>query len=498
MTTHPVATNPYRPQSTDIVLGEISIHITGMQYYDNETEFGQIAHLVREPQNQHDRQSIRVDNRRGEPLGHLPRRLVAWLAPPLDAGKLRVAAYVPKNATCHDNKCPINLSISLRPPGRYLLEKTTVTGKLDALHEVVRQAYQDAQRYQDASLIRDLAKGLRPLHRQELLPETRLLLELLPTVTCEVQSSQMIQAVATFCRALARLIIGKPLHHNNLTLFPLAWPEPAEAPYELLDTAVERGQAVVTEVDEHGEVPNLCVANKIDQPLLIPEGEILVGAKQNRVVNVTVLVAAMSSFTLPVSCVEQGRWQYRQRHFQPAFFAPPSLRRKSTQAVQETRAARGTADGDQRGVWAEVDACLESVGVHSSTASLTDGIESLEDDLQDYRENLTLPKGTAGILLARGNRIIGLDLFDCPATFEAIWPRLASAYFFDAVRGPDCDQQASSDQAEHFLRQVRAQVRPSRQLLGLGCQFEIAGGNVVGSALCYAGNVCHLAAFIAS
>ena len=61
---------------------------------------------------------------------------------------------------------------------------------------------------------------------------------------------------------------------------------------------------------EDGEVPNLSVTNSSDRPILIPEGEILVGAKQNRVVNVTVLVAARSTFKVPVSCVEQGRWRY--------------------------------------------------------------------------------------------------------------------------------------------------------------------------------------------
>ena len=64
------------------------------------------------------------------------------------------------------------------------------------------------------------------------------------------------------------------------------------------------------EVNESGSVPNLAVKNKCDRPLLIPEGEILIGAKQNRVINITVLVAAGVKFVLPVSCVEAGRWRY--------------------------------------------------------------------------------------------------------------------------------------------------------------------------------------------
>ncbi len=70
---------------------------------------------------------------------------------------------------------------------------------------------------------------------------------------------------------------------------------------------------------------------------LIPEGEILMGAKQNRVINVTVLVAAGVKFVLPVSCVEAGRWRYKSRHFESKFCAPPSLRNKKLKAVHRNR-----------------------------------------------------------------------------------------------------------------------------------------------------------------
>jgi hypothetical protein len=96
----------------------------------------------------------------------------------------------------------------------------------------------------------------------------------------------------------AELCIGKPLYHHNLTVFPLSWAHPHEAPYTLLGTAIEAGEAVVEEVNEAGSVPNLAVTNKADRPILIPEGEILIGAKQNRVVNVTVLVAAGTKFLM--------------------------------------------------------------------------------------------------------------------------------------------------------------------------------------------------------
>ena len=62
------------------------------------------------------------------------------------------------------------------------------------------------------------------------------------------------------------------------------------------------------EVSRGGSVPELKVVNKSDRMLLILDGEELVGAKQNRIVNTTILIAGNTATVIPVSCVEQGRW----------------------------------------------------------------------------------------------------------------------------------------------------------------------------------------------
>ena len=54
----------------------------------------------------------------------------------------------------------------------------------------------------------------------------------------------------------------------------------------------ESPRARVTEVSEAGSVPFIQVANRADRPLLLLDGEELIGAKQNRILNTTVLVEA--------------------------------------------------------------------------------------------------------------------------------------------------------------------------------------------------------------
>src|ERR1700730_11677852 len=69
------------------------------------------------------------------------------------------------------------------------------------------------------------------------------------------------------------------------------------------------------EVSEAGSVLFLKVVNGADRQLLLLDGEELLGAKQNRILNTTVLVDAHTEVIIPVSCVEQGRWGYRGRQF---------------------------------------------------------------------------------------------------------------------------------------------------------------------------------------
>lgn len=482
----------------DQFLGEIESQIVGLQQHAQVLP-GEHVGLEREPENSKYRHAIRVENSRFETVGYLPEKLTVWLSPLFDGGKIRLDGYIPEVASRprrkSQDKCPVRLMVFLSEEAGALLEKKSPQTDLEALHEVVHQAYENTQHYGDPATVRGLAKRLRALERQELLPETRLLLALLPAMAREVHASNGMQAIITFRELLRTLRVGEPMQYRGLTLFPLFWPAVGEPPYVLLSKAIPTGDAVVEEISEAGSVPNLAVTNRAACPLLIPEGEILVGAKQNRVVNVTMLVAAGVKFTIPVSCVEAGRWHYRARHFDAQYSAPPSLRSKKLRAVQRNRMEIGSTESDQGEVWDEVRACLSGVATHSETASLTDGYVANEEKLAEFRQHFLLPPDAAGVLVARGEQIVGMDLFDSPSTLAALWDRLRDAYFLDALRDRKELPPLSEECARAFLDRVSTAARARRSALALGDELEIVGDELVGAALLYAGKVCHLSAF---
>lgn len=47
------------------------------------------------------------------------------------------------------------------------------------------------------------------------------------------------------------------------------------------------------------------------------EGEQIIGLKQNRIVNMSILIKENSELPVPVSCVEEGRWGVDNRRKKP-------------------------------------------------------------------------------------------------------------------------------------------------------------------------------------
>ena len=104
----------------------------------------------------------------------------------------------------------------------------------------------------------------------------------------------------TLLKTLGSLEIREPVSHGPLHLFPLVSGSSTEDGLALLAEALEDESVRAEELNEGGSVPELRVVNRGSAPVLILEGDELIGAKQNRVVNSSVLVPAGAELILPV------------------------------------------------------------------------------------------------------------------------------------------------------------------------------------------------------
>ena len=107
----------------------------------------------------------------------------------------------------------------------------------------------------------------------------------------------------------------------GLQVFDLRWTVRDGHDYVTLDEALIQNLLEVTEVSSGGTVPALKVTNKSEHMVFLMAGEELVGGKQNRVLNASMLVPAKGEMPIPVTCVEAGRWGYKSGRFSSG--APP-------------------------------------------------------------------------------------------------------------------------------------------------------------------------------
>jgi hypothetical protein len=287
--------------------------------------------------------------------------------------------------------------------------------------------------------------------------------------------------------------IGDPVAHGALTVFPLFAESPSPVRYALADEAIAAGSLTVEEVNQAGSVPDLVVENRLDCPVLFLEGEELRGAKQNRVLNTSVLVAAASKATIPVSCVEEGRWRYTSRRFGPGgTHASYKLRHVLKRSVERSSREGQGHRSDQGEVWKEVSRQMASLGSTSPTGAMADTYESHRESLAEFRSRLGYVNGAVGLAVAPGAKVVCVDLFDKPATCGKVWDRLLSGFVLDALEAGSAGERPGAAQVHELFTALReAPWRPTRPA-GIGEEYRARWENErQASALTYDGTVLH-------
>src|SRR5207249_4395511 len=140
----------------------------------------------------------------------------------------------------------------------------------------------------------------------------------------------------------------------------------------------------VTEISEAGSVPMLHVENALDVRVFLMDGQELVGAKQNRILNTDVLVPANDKLSIPVSCVEQGRWRPVSAQFHHGKSSHHAMRRAKMARVHDSLKDGRGHDADQGAVWNEVAACLSVSAAESPTHALSDAYAKRDHELTAF------------------------------------------------------------------------------------------------------------------
>jgi len=297
--------------------------------------------------------------------------------------------------------------------------------------------------------------------------------------------------------ALRALTLGKAQGHANLHITPLLAPASGAADYLTLAEAQALGLAVVTEVSESGSVPTLLLENNADQAVFLLDGEELVGAKQNRILNLSVLVPAKTTLEIPVSCVEQGRWRHRSWEFastERTLFSRGRARK--AQRVSESLCASGDRAANQGEVWDDISAKMESMAVHSKTQAIADAYDAFAGSVEEYVQAFGTVAAQVGACFAINGRIRGIELFDNSDTCRKLLPKLVRSYALDAIEEwREGESPPAVPNVGEFLATVAAAETDRFKALGEGEDIRLRSASVGGGALAARERVVHLCAF---
>jgi hypothetical protein len=268
--------------------------------------------------------------------------------------------------------------------------------------------------------------------------------------------------------------------------------------YLVGDEAIKKGLIEVKEVNESGIVNLLVVVNKSGEFVFLMDGDILSGAKQNRVLNTSVLLAPNSTTKIPVSCVEAGRWSRKSAAFDATDYVSPSiLRTMKARAVTFNRRSNGQAMADQGDVWKSVSSYEAMYNVKSRTSSLSDIFDAKKSDIGKLEEHFKVEPAANGAALFIGKSLVSVDIFNRMDVHVHYFPKLVRGAAFEAgvskTKGVVSEAEAKF-RAVDLLDRIEELELETFPGVGVGSErrFQLPGVN--GFRLDYEGKLIHMAA----
>ncbi|MBX3167439.1 MAG: hypothetical protein KF760_08500 [Candidatus Eremiobacteraeota bacterium] len=281
-----------------------------------------------------------------------------------------------------------------------------------------------------------------------------------------------------------------PQRSGSLLVFPLSGSAESLPRCRSLDSALMQDDLRVREVREEGDVNRLVVENRGDRPVFIMAGEILKGARQDRVLKHDLWLPADSGeITVAVYCVEHGRWGYKgdQRKFD------------SSGSISNARVRQAAlSEAGQGAVWDSVAETQKANGVSSPSGALlvvyedsrlSRRLDSMVSDLRDLPQDYP---DMNGVVVQIDERIVAVDVFPDRRLLVSLWPKLLRSYALEALSRDHRQNALSRSQVRNFLNDAASARWSYSDTPGRGDLYSMHDGGLDGQALEQPEGLAHL------
>jgi len=308
---------------------------------------------------------------------------------------------------------------------------------------------------------------------------------------------------------LSHVRLGQPQRHADITLFPLFDARQSDLDYQTMDPSLMRGDLEINEINQGGEVPLLEAHNRVNEFILLLDSEEIMGAKQNRVLNTSILLPRKKRTTIPVSCTEAGRWAYASASFQSSGnMMPKASRARKMKSVTTTAASVSAAcaagahsppaaccyASNQSEVWEDVSCLQKKSAVSSLTNAMSDVYEAIREKIDRMTDPFEMQPNQRGLLVLKNGEIMGLDLLSQPDAYAQLHRKILGSYVMDsAIEDATATWHGDDDkaQAEAFLDELSTAEGEAHTSAGEGTDVRYYSPTLSGTALMHEEQLIH-------
>ena len=293
--------------------------------------------------------------------------------------------------------------------------------------------------------------------------------------------------------------------YRNMEVIPVRLNNNGNKDYLTLRRGMSAGFVEVTEC-EMSTVGAVLARNNSDIPLVLIDGDEIVGAKQNRIMNRSLIIPPKTTMSVSVSCTEQGRWHYGRsrrdiydgeqinpngREYSENFEASDFAADFSTRKAKSENLFQNI--DCQSSVWNSISELENKTAFKSRTGALNDNYAYHRAIHNDHLRHFKLEYGQSGAIFVINGQIKGLELFYDPVVYQEYHEKIYRSYIMEAISNKSLFRSdISYIQLKSFLKEIsNAEFRYSENK-GIGRHMNFSNRYGTGSVLLDGRHLVHL------